>query len=271
MAIDHWTMTVPPPSGGDYIPCPPGNHPGRIIGLYDVGYQLEVRKNKKTGLDETAFIRKLIVVFEVVKMRPDGDPHVLGLKFTCSMSDSSNFFKFVVSATGQRYASNQQFDPLSLLSIPVMVNVTNTPPKADGSVYANVQGVTQYPEGFPAPSTTITPRSWSIMEGTPAPVEPWLPRIFGFTIAELAASGLLEKPQAPAAPTSTTHATTPAPVAGDPRPAAEKLEYSPYCLALMRQYGLAPGFNDEALNELYARLEVPPTHRVELDCYAIPF
>ena len=258
-----WHMAVPKPGKGDYSPCPAGNHPGRVVGLYDVGLQPDVRVNRKTGLDERIEVRKLVVVFELAKKDPAGSPYFLAQKYTWSMSESSNFYKLVLSVTGRRHTPGTDFDPTTMLGLPVMVNVTNTAPNENGAVYANIKDAAQFPEGFPVPTTTIEPRAWSILEGTPPPTDSWLPRVYGKTIADLANESCVER--------------GPGRQSAGPAPAKNSVirtdlsQYPAMIQALMTVYGLPPGYTVDDLAEAAREKGIGDTHFGLLHAEAVPF
>jgi hypothetical protein len=178
-----WDMTVGGGGGGgDYVCCPPGNFPGAIVAMFDVGFQPE--KDMKTGTMTER--RKLVMVFELNKKQPDGKPFVLAKKYTWSMNEKSNFYKDVVNITGARFKEGEKFNPLSLVSVPVMVNVTNT---SNGEkTYHDISSVSQYPEGFPTPpEPTHEALAWSVMTGDPIPAGlEWVPFVYGKSIQALA-------------------------------------------------------------------------------------
>jgi hypothetical protein len=177
---DSWEMEVPSKGGGDYVCCPPGNYPATIVGLFDVGHQAD--QNLK---GESIEQRKLIVVFEFTKKRPDGKPFILGREYTWSMSEKAHFHQTVTNLTGRKFKEGDRFNPLSLCGAAVMVTVTNS---GNGEkVYHNISSVSQFPEGFPVPEPDHTPLAWSVRKGDPFPVDTdWLPFIFGRSIKDIA-------------------------------------------------------------------------------------
>jgi hypothetical protein len=180
-AKDPWTMEVGGGSGGgEYVLCPPGNYPGVIVGIFDLGHQ--TIKTKDKGEQE---IRKLALVYELAKQRPDGKPFILAETYTWSMRDNSYFYALAAGVTGKQFKTGDTFSPLYLLDGPVMVNVTNT--SNGDKTYHNVNSVNQFPDGFPAPKAVNKPVSWSVMTGDPFPAGlDWLPFVYGKPIKTLA-------------------------------------------------------------------------------------
>lgn len=180
---DPWTMEVGSGGGGgEYVLCPPGNYPGVIVGIFDIGFQTVKTKDK--GEKQ---IRKLVLVYELAKQKPDGKPFVMGESYTWSMNDNSNFYALAAGVTGKQFKTGDVFNPLYLLDGPVMVNVTNS---ANGDkTYHNINSVNQFPDGFPAPKAVNKPMSWSVRSGEPFPAgTDWLPFIYGKSIKTLAES-----------------------------------------------------------------------------------
>lgn len=183
-----WLMKVGSGSGESYqyVPCPPGNYPGTVVGLYDIGFQKVIRQDK-TEAEE----HKLVLVFELTEKRPDDRPFILTERYTWSMRDNSNFYALVTNVTGEKFKITDPnnpptFNPLTLLGMPVMVSVTNTQ-KGD-KVYHGVSTIARYPKNFPAPPDPVTtPQAWSVVEGKPFPPEAdSLPYVYGKPIRALA-------------------------------------------------------------------------------------
>jgi hypothetical protein len=179
---DPWMMTVGGGGGGgDYVACPPGNFPGTLVGIFDIGHQEE--KDMNTG--GTVEKRKIVLAYELSKKKPDGSPFVLAQRQTWSMHEKANFYKLVTNITGAKFKEGEKFNPLSLLGLPVMVNVTNT--TSGDKTYHDIGNISQFPEGFSVPTPTHKPISWSVLIGIPFPDDlTWVPFIYGKSIKELA-------------------------------------------------------------------------------------
>lgn len=183
LTSNPWDMTVGGGGGGgDYACCPPGNFPGTIVGMFDVGHQSE--KDLKSGTMTEK--RKLVVVFELNKKQPDGKPFILTNKYTWSMNEKSHFFRDVTNIMGAKFKEGEKFNPLSLVSLAVMINVTNS--QNGDKTYHNIGSVSQYPEGFPAPPpSTHESVAWTVMTGDPIPAGiDWVPFVYGKSIKTLA-------------------------------------------------------------------------------------
>lgn len=184
-ADDIWTMEVPPPQqAGDFEPCPPGNHAGNIVGLFDVGVHEEEYKGKKKEN------RKLVVAFEVQTAKKDGNHQFLAKQYTWSMGDSSNWYKLIVALTARHFSEGEKFPLKSVLGMPCMILVTNEKKVVDGKekTYVQIESITKYPEAFPPPTNYRPPITWSVREGTPLPDVSWVPKIYGDSIEEMVAT-----------------------------------------------------------------------------------
>lgn len=266
-----WKTTVPESTGnGDYTPCPAGNYPGRICGLFDVGSHPVERDDKKTGGKRTVDVRQLVIVFELDEKQPNtGKPYTMGVKYTFSMNEKSILYSFVKNVTGAVPRPGQIFDPTTLLGRPVMVTVAHKL-SADGKkIYANVGAVADYPKNFSEPVATITPVAWSVQERTDFPEADWHPYIYGKSIKVLAGESREVCGYGGAmAPLSINSAHTTAPTimvrnnVGD---------YPIAVQALMDKWNMGPGYGIDDINE---RVEVASMPKIEADtliAYACPF
>lgn len=199
---DPWTVKVGGGGqGGDYVLCPAGNYRGTVVGLYDIGTQ-HVNRPDGSARD----LRRLVLVFELVKKRPDGQPFVLGERYTFSMNEKANLFALVTNVLGAKLKDGDTFSVAALLAQPVMVTVTHTS-KGEGEgakVYHNVGAVSQFPEDMAdaLPKPTHPPELWSVSGGAPFPPgREYLPLLYGESVQALAeGSAEWKKRAAPAAP-----------------------------------------------------------------------
>lgn len=208
---DPWQMKVSTGGGGDFVACPAGNHPGTIVGLFDIGTQDESYQGQAKQL------RKLVLVYELARKKPDGKPFVLGEEFTWSLTEKAKFRKMVESVTGRKFKDGESYDPRQLVGAPVMVMVTNT--QNGEKTYHNVASVSQFPDGFPAPTPTYSSVVWSVLANEPWPAGlEWLPYIYGNAIKEMA-EDCRERRGAIETAAGTT--TPPSPAAGQLVPRAD--------------------------------------------------
>jgi hypothetical protein len=167
---------------GVWETCPAGNFPGNIVGLFDIGHQTEV--NDK---NETYEVRQLVLVLELQKKSSKGANFFKEKKFTWSMRDNSNWYKLVSAMTGKKFAEGEKFDPRKLLGMPCMANVTHSEVTKKGktNTYANLETISQFPEGFPAPTQYRPPISYSVLEGKACPDVSWVPNCYGKSLEKL--------------------------------------------------------------------------------------
>ncbi len=179
---DPWEMEVGT-GGSDYENCPPGNYPGNVVALIDVGMQQETSK------DGEAFqARKLVVAFKLVKKDSKGKPFVVAERYTWSMRDNSNFYALASGLTGRKFAQGETFSPKSIAGMPCMVQIIardGRDKKGNARTYSNIGSVAQFPEGLPFPTVDSPPLCWSVREGKPLPDVSWVPRVYGDDVAKM--------------------------------------------------------------------------------------
>jgi hypothetical protein len=186
-----WTMeaTSGGGGGGDFAVCPAGNHPGTIVHLFDLGIQT----TSYAGQEEEK--RQIAIVVELAKKKPNGDPFVMAERYNWSLNEKAAFRGMVESVTGLNFDDGSKFNPVrDLLGKPVMIMVTNSSNGKEGKdarTYANIKGLSQFPENFPAPEPTLPIVKYRVQSGQPFPAGlDWLKdaRVYGKTIEDLAAS-----------------------------------------------------------------------------------
>jgi hypothetical protein len=177
-AYDPFEMTVPAAGQGDFEPCPPGNHVGTIVALFDVGTHEEDYKGK---LKEN---RVMVVCFELQKQKKDGKHFMLSKSYTMSMGDKANWYKLVTGITARKFKEGEKFTARSMLGTPCMILVTNETKTVDNKekTYVNIESIGQFPDGFPVPTDYRPPVVWSVYYGTPLPDTSWVPHVYGQSI-----------------------------------------------------------------------------------------
>lgn len=209
---DPWSVPVGGSGGGTYVCCPAGTYLASIVGLFDVGSQAE--NDRETGRE--SHVRKLIVVLELARTRPDGRPFILAEKYTFSMNEKAHLSKLVTAITGSKPRDGEQFSVRSINGLPVMVGVGNTT-TGDRS-YHDVTAISRFPEGLTVPTPTHRPMLWSVATGEAFPdgLE-WLPKVYGKTVKALAEESAEARRRriasAPMTPPPMTY--EPVPVLGD--------------------------------------------------------
>jgi hypothetical protein len=272
-AATIWSVPVTKPKG-DYELVPADNHPGRIVGLFDVGHHRKERTDQKSGTTYETDVRELVIVFELAAKTTEGQPHTMGLKYSWSMSSKSNLYELVKNVTGNVPAEGD-FNPLDLLGLPALVNVVHNPGK-EGKVYANIGNVTKFPGSMTQPQWLIEPLAWSVQEKTPAPELAWIPYVYGETVKMMAessceANGVVPLIQFPpkrndSPPAHAFNAPTHAQSVGA-EPAGKP--YPPEIEALRVKHGLPDGYD---LDDLRPKVDdIPPAAYRLLDAHATPF
>lgn len=179
--IDPWSMEVTTGGGGEYELCPPGNYPGCICAMIDVG------SHDANDKDGKPYQRRLLVLaYELSEKKKNGEPFILAERYTWSMSNNSNFYTLAVNLTGPK-KEGERFDPRSLLGMYVMVQVTNQQTSKNGKTktYHNIGTVAQFPKGLPFPQTVRKPIAWSVMQNEPPPDTSWLPYVYGESVSKM--------------------------------------------------------------------------------------
>lgn len=172
---------------GDWETCPAGNFPATIVGLFDVGTQKEFDRQK----NETYEVRQLVLVLELIEEDSKGKNFYQAKKFTWSMRDNSNWYKLVTALTGKKFAEGEKFDPRKLMGLPCMamvVHTNGTTKKGKAATFANLETISQFPKGFPAPAKHRDPVCWSVSEGKSLPDVAWVPNLYGKSVTTLAES-----------------------------------------------------------------------------------
>jgi len=184
VTIDPWAMEVPSPGAGDYVVCAPGNYPATIIGVVDIGHQLDKFNKDRDGA--TSEVRQLVLFFELAERQPDGKRFLLERLYTWSLHEKSSFSKLASSVLSRTFKEGDRFSPKELLGVAVMVAVSNA--MSAEKTYHKVESVAAFPKGMQAPRPENALFSYSVVEGGEfhPPVE--LPYVYGQPIKDLIAA-----------------------------------------------------------------------------------
>lgn len=162
-------MQMPENKGGDFTPCPDGNHIATCIRVIDLGTQKwDYQGQTKTG-------RKVLITWEIPdELMDDGRPFTINKKYTFSSHEKANMRKDLESWRGVPFKDSDfgagGFDIKNLLEKGCMLNVVHNP--KDGTVYANIASIARLPKGVNAP-LTINPTvyfdldkpDWAVYDG----------------------------------------------------------------------------------------------------------
>ena len=142
-------MFMPENKGGDFTPCPDGNHIAVCIRVIDLGTQ----KGEYQGQPKIA--RKVLITWEIPdELMEDGRPFTINKKYTFSSHEKSAMRKDLEAWRGVPFKDSDfgpgGFDIRNLLEKGCMLNVVHNP--KDGTVYANIASIARLPKGVNAPT-----------------------------------------------------------------------------------------------------------------------
>jgi hypothetical protein len=178
-AFDPWLLTVPAPGMGDYYLCPPDNYPATIIGLIDIGHQL----NKFAKEDSTDQVHQIVLVYELEEQRPDGKPFLLSKSYTFSLHEKSNLYKLTSCITGRTFRQDEEFSVAELLGKPAMVSVGNS--QSGEKPYHTIDSVTSFPKKMAAPKPVNPLYAYSVSQGGEFRPPFEVPYVFGRSVESL--------------------------------------------------------------------------------------
>lgn len=137
----------------EFIPLEAGTHVGRLCGVIHIGTITDFIQGKDVTRN------RVYISFEIpTELKEDGKPHTIGQEFTLSMNKQGNLLPFIESMLGKKLSKEEskEFDVLTLIGTPAMINVIHSAPNTDGNVFANIKSVSPLPKGTECP-TAITP------------------------------------------------------------------------------------------------------------------
>lgn len=137
--------------GGDFKPCPAGNHIAVCNLIADLGYQ-----PSSFGDKHQVYIRFEIPA-ERIEYTKDGKsatgPVVIGQKFTASMHEKASLRKQLEGWRGRKFTDEEAeaFDVSAILGKGCMLNVIHN--VKEGKLYANISSISALPKGMTAPNS----------------------------------------------------------------------------------------------------------------------
>lgn len=141
-------------------PMTPGTKMGICIGFLGIGEQLRTYKGKSGYIDQVM----LVIEFPSEKIEIDGElkPRELSKIMTRTDGDNGCFNKTMSSWFAAKLTKEEllNIDDNKLLGRPCMVTVSLS---EDGK-YANIDNISQFPDGFPIPTTDTIPYSFDVYE-----------------------------------------------------------------------------------------------------------
>jgi hypothetical protein len=139
---------------------PEGVFPARCYRLVDLGTVAGDWQGKPTHN------RKVLVSFELLGEdggMSDGRPFAVSRRFTLSLAEKSALRAFIGQWRGKPFTPAELqggFDIHKLLGAPALLTVAHV--ERGGRVYANVQGVSALPKGYPCPPGVNTPLAFDL-------------------------------------------------------------------------------------------------------------
>lgn len=134
-------------SGGNFKPCPPGNHVGRCYRIIDLGTQ----EGEYQGTPTIA--RKVLIGWELFGedetgqplITDDGKPMTISKSYTLSLGKKAKLRADLQAWRGREFTQEELkgFDIAKLLGVYCMVNVTHS--ESNGKTYSNVSSLSPLP------------------------------------------------------------------------------------------------------------------------------
>jgi hypothetical protein len=163
-------------SGGGYAPCPPGNWPGAVAALIDLGWQSH---NFAGDVRES---HDVYVVFEV-EVETDGavERFHVARSYRWSMHAKSALRGLVTRLLGS-ISDDDEVNVDDVLGKGCLVEVVNEESR-NGRPYAKIAGVTALPRGMK--TLELTHRPFARATDDPQPVPLWLPYLYGKKLSDV--------------------------------------------------------------------------------------
>lgn len=234
------------PTGGEegtWEPPPAENQPAMLVGVIDLG----THPSEFQG--ETRDRPLVYLVWELTTARKSGTTanHTIGQLFTNSFHKKAGLRAMVEKLLKRQIPDGEEFDLRTLFSVPCFVDVKVkeiTTRKGDQRTVANWDGCSQPPRGTSVPPATVEPLYWELEPGKALPNAPWLPLLYGKTVADKIKESnewraFSPAQQAAAQPTGTTAPPRPAQTPASAPPAAPARASEPPAGSRQR----APSFN----------------------------
>ncbi|HYE20938.1 MAG TPA: hypothetical protein VEA69_21005 [Tepidisphaeraceae bacterium] len=223
--MSQWKQKASSGGGGSYEKAPAGNHPAVLVALIDMGTQ-----EQEFG-GEVKEQHRIYGVWELVtEKKADGSNHVVGLDLTLSLNEKAKLRKWIEARLGRLIAEGEEYDVLSELGQPCLLNVV------EKNGYPKVEGMSSVPKGMQVAKPTYPLTAWHLddLEKTGQIALPsWVPYLYGEPLADhiKRAKELVGKSvatgAAPAAPSARPSPPSAAPSAPASRPAPPSRPASP--------------------------------------------
>lgn len=140
-------MASLPKSTTNFLPPPDGPQPAACFRVIDLGTQDTTYKG------EAKRQHQILIGWEIFseERMTDGRPFTIGRKYTLSTSEKANLRKDLESWRGKKFADAElgpggTFQIESIIGKSCLLNIVHE--ERDGSVYANVKGISRLPKGM---------------------------------------------------------------------------------------------------------------------------
>lgn len=173
------TMTASKGGGGGFERAPAGNHLAVLIGIIDMGKQFVEGFQGAPG----KWQKRAYFVWELLGEQQAGTDrnHVVAIDLTLSLNEKAKLRKWVEARTGKVIPEGSDFDVVSELGKPCLLNVV------EKNGYPKVDGVTAVPKGMPVGEPQRQPVAVSLDDfkarGESA-IPAWVPWFYGKPIAD---------------------------------------------------------------------------------------
>jgi hypothetical protein len=162
---------------GGYAKAPAGNHPAVLVGIIDLGTQLEEFQG------ESKWRHQVYLVWELVEEPVDGVDrnHVIAAVTTLSMNEKAKLRKWIEARRGKPLGDDQEFELSEELGQPCLLNVVM---KGD---WPKVEGVSAILRGMQVKAPKSKLFTWSLetyQRGTPIEIPDWVPYFYGRPVTE---------------------------------------------------------------------------------------
>ncbi len=166
----------------DFELPPAGLQPAVLVAMIDLGthdFEYQGKKNE---------FRKVFLVWELTgEFDSGGNPFLVAQDYTLSLGKKANFRKMLEAWAGRTFGADEEFDPLTLLGKPCVVNLSLGMTKSSGKKFIEVAGVARPMKGQNVPPSSHKPFTWHLTqrEGTgDPPIPEWIPRNYGRLVVD---------------------------------------------------------------------------------------
>jgi hypothetical protein len=182
----------PANDGGDYESPPDGSFPATLVAVIDLGTQEDDYK----GVIREA--RKVFLGFELHgETKQDGSPHVVGRAYTLSLAEKAALTPVAKALLRREIQPDEEIEMPSLLGKPCIVAMA--PVTSGDKVYINFAGIQPPMKGMTIAKPTLPLTYWDLECGKPFPAGPWLPRLYGKSLATILSESKERRGKAPQA------------------------------------------------------------------------